>query len=395
MLYSTPGVYREDLFLAPQSALATGVPLFIGYAKLKPRPPDEPEDAPILEIEQPFALSDWSEFTQQAEFPESPVAYLGYAVRGFFENGGTSCYVLLLDDTLPTRTKALEQALSIAATVDGIDLVCAPDILRPIDAQGVIAPLEGDVRQQQKDILDYCQAAGDRVALLDPLPTQTVTQMITSRAELDSDFGALYYPWVRPTADAPGGNGFIPASGHIAGIIARSDAANGVFKAPANEVVEGVVNLETSLSPSESGQLNEVGINALRAFTGRGLRVWGARTLSALPQWRYLNVRRLFLTVGRWLEVNMPAVTFEPNDPRLWERIRREVGAYLGTLFTQGALQGQAPSEAFYVKCDAETNPPATRELGQVITEIGIAALHPGEFIVVRIIHGTTGVSIV
>jgi phage tail sheath protein FI len=132
----------------------------------------------------------------------------------------------------------------------------------------------------------------------------------------------------------------------------------------------------------------------LRAFPGRGIRVWGARTLSSDPAWTYVSVRRLFLTACRWIERNMVGAVFEPNDPRLWTRISRELTAYFNDLFRQGALQGRTPQEAFYIKCDAETNPLEIREAGSVITEIGLAPGLPNEFVIVRIIHGASGVTI-
>jgi phage tail sheath protein FI len=169
----------------------------------------------------------------------------------------------------------------------------------------------------------------------------------------------------------------------------------GVFKAPANEEVLGVLDLETNIDNSIQDQLNPEGVNCLRAFPGRGIRVWGARTLSRDPNWRYVSVRRLFLTLRRWIDLNMAWATFEPNELPLWVRIQRELTTYLTTLLRAGALQGATPAQAFYVKCDAETNPPDLREAGQVVTEIGLAPLAPAEFIVVRIIQraGTTDVS--
>jgi hypothetical protein len=186
----------------------------------------------------------------------------------------------------------------------------------------------------------------------------------------------------------------VPPCGHIAGIYARSDRAVGVHKAPANEVVNGILSLQTSLSKTDQTELFANNVNYLRPFTGRGIRVWGARTLSQDPTWQYVNVRRLFITVGRWLEQFMTQLPFEPNDARLWVRIVREVNAYLNGVYQRGALKGQTPEQAFYVKCDPETNPPEVRDAGQVVTRIGLAAAVPGEFIDVRIIRGSSGVSI-
>ena len=172
----------------------------------------------------------------------------------------------------------------------------------------------------------------------------------------------------------------------------------GVAQSPANLLLEGVVDLSCHFSGRDRAQFfnqgNPPGINYLQAFPGRGIRAWGARTLSRDRLWQYVGVRRLFLTLGRWIERNLADVVFEPNDFRLWIRINRELTVYLDSLFQQGVLKGQVPEEAFYVKCDAETNPATVRDVGQMVAEIGLAPAVPGEFIVARLIQGETGVSL-
>lgn len=169
-----------------------------------------------------------------------------------------------------------------------------------------------------------------------------------------------------------------------------------MFKAPANEVLQGVVDTEVHLTNQEQDQLNPKSINCIRPFKGRGIRVWGARTLAGEneQEWLYVNVRRLFLTIGRWIDRNMQDILFEPNDFRLWTRIIRELTAYCNGLFKQGALKGSTASEAFYIKCDAETNPLEIRDQGMIITEIGLAPVRANEFIIIRLIHGDNGTTI-
>jgi hypothetical protein len=248
-----------------------------------------------------------------------------------------------------------------------------------------------------------------RVALLDGLPRATVADTLMQRSLVlaaataraaATDGGAerppsganaaLYHPWVLTTDDPANP---MPPSGHLAGVVARSDRARGVHKAPANERLAGVIGLATDVGAGEQAMLNPSGVNCIRAFPGRGVLVWGARTLAA-PPWTYLPVRRVFLTTARWIERALADAAFEPNDERLWARIRREVGAYLQSLYEAGALRGASPAEAFYVKCDAETNPPDRRDDGFTTTEIGIAAAEPYEFVVVRIIHHPGGVEL-
>jgi phage tail sheath protein FI len=377
--YKTPGVYVEEKFLPPGVELRTGVPAFLGYTAECPR---DDEDKKKFYVPQLITL--WPQFEEYFGKPLSD-NYLSYAVRGFFETGGTLCYVVPLNDAI-AHEEALREGLKGITPLNAVDLVCAPDIMT--------TPAEATVLQ--KVILDHCETTGDRFTILDALKDATVEDVLDQREDLTGTNGALYYPWVRVLDGPVLTNGFIPPCGHVAGIYARSDRRIGVHKAPANEVLEGVLDLEVNLTDAQQGELNPMGVNCLRAFTGRGIRVWGARTLAGEDnaEWRYINVRRLFLTAGRWIEHTMASVVFETNDHKLWARIGRELTAYFNGLFQQGALKGRTPQEAFYVKCDAETNPREVREEGMVITEIGLAPTSPNEFVVVRIIHGAGGVTI-
>src|SRR6185295_5493572 len=156
------------------------------------------------------------------------------------------------------------------------------------------------------------------------------------------------------------------------------------------EVVEGVLDLQAVLTAQDVGTLHAGGVNGLRAVPGRGIRVWGARTLAADPAWRDITARRTVLTVRRWLQRFMEGLVYEPNDVRLWVRIMRELTAYLDALFQRGALKGRSPAEAFYVKCDSETTPPEVVDAGLVVTQLGLALATPAEFVDVRVIHGAS-----
>ena len=187
---------------------------------------------------------------------------------------------------------------------------------------------------------------------------------------------------------------YVPPCGHLAGVYARSDQRVGVHKAPANEVVKGALDLRADLGVDDVGTLYAQGVNCVRALPGRGIRAWGARTLADDLAWRPVSARRVFLTIGRWLELFMAGLAYEPNDVRLWVRVTRELTAYLDGLFDRGALNGSRPDQAFFVKCDSETNPPEVLDVGQVVTYVGLSLAAPAEFVVVRIIHGASGVSI-
>jgi hypothetical protein len=202
----------------------------------------------------------------------------------------------------------------------------------------------------------------------------------------DSTRAALYYPWIEiGDMNGSGRTKLVPPSGHIAGVYARTDSTRGVHKAPANEVVRGALGLEVVVTKGEHDLLNPVGINVIRSFPGRGIRVWGARTLSSDPSWRYINVRRLFNMVEESIERGTQWVVFEPNDSMLWGRIRRDIGAFLTNVWRTGALFGTSPEQAFYVKCDEETNPKELRDVGQLVVEIGMAPTKPAEFVIFRI----------
>lgn len=378
MPYQTPGIYRIDVFPTPPMELRTGVPAFLGYGT-----------APELKV---VALSLWTQFTEQFGVP-LPDGFLATAVRGFFENGGSLCYVVSLDQNL-SPVAALRDGLDRIASQTEIDLVCAPDIMRAAAAGSLDEADVNAIKTMQLDLLQYCDNRGDCFAILDSLPSVGTEQVLNQRHDLSGGNGALYYPWIRIPAATGSSSFFSPPCGHVAGVYATCDRRVGVHKAPANEILEGVLDLERNLSDLEQAELNPMSVNCLRAFPGRGIRVWGARTLNPDPAWMYINVRRLFLTVGRWIERHMIGMAFEQNDPSLWTRIERELTSYFDDLFRRGALKGSRAQEGYYVKCNAETNPPEVLEQGKVITEIGLAPALPNEFVVVRIIHGASGVTI-
>jgi hypothetical protein len=278
--------------------------------------------------------------------------------------------------------------------IDDADLVCVPDIMME-DIRGS----EESVFELQQQVLEYCKDRGERFAILDVLPGDTaiiensVEKSIRHWQELVPTEGALYYPWLCVKSLNGSGHQWVPPCGHVAGIYARTDANIGFHKAPANEVVEGVLDLQTNITSALQSRLNDVGVNCICSLGRRGIRVWGARTLSGLPNWRYVNVRRLFLTLVRWIEHNMSDLVFEPNGPALWDRVKNRLETYCYELFERGAVKGRDPADAFFVKCDAETNPLEVREAGQLICEVALAPLTPAEFIVIRITQSAAGVS--
>ncbi len=264
---------------------------------------------------------------------------------------------------------------------EDVTMVCCPDLMSAYQAK-VIA--HDDVIAVQQAMIAHCERMADRMAILDTIPDLSPQQARDWRNKVnyDSKFASLYYPWVKVRTN--GKTIEVPPCGHIAGIYARNDRERGVHKAPANEDVRGILGPAVEITKGEQEVLNPIGVNCIRTFTGRGVRVWGARTLSSDPAWRYINVRRLFNYVEKSIERGTQWVVFEPNDPNLWARVRRDVGAFLTTVWRDGMLFGTTPAEAFYVKCDAEINPPETRDQGKLIIEVGLAPVKPAEFVVFR-----------
>jgi phage tail sheath protein FI len=389
--YQTPGVYTEESVLERSPQLQTGVPGFIGFV-----------DSKFAELhDEPRSLNRRSEFETLFPGHLASGSYLAEAVKGFFLNGGSRCYVVCAgtEDKADTGSKetALEKALQALSPLTDLDLIAVPDAMTLYGTNGLLDAEA--VKRVQAEMLKHCEVNSNRLAILDALPTEIARDVIVQRNNITNGMrepvnGALYYPWLK-TSDGQ----LIPPSGHVAGIFSRSDAKVGVFKAPANEEILGALDLAVreqsgtwkafNVDNSLQNQLNPAGINCLRAFPGRGIRVWGARTLSRESGWRYVNVRRLALTLNRWIEMHMTWASFEPNTPQLWVRIKRELSAYLTELWQAGALAGQTAEQAFYVKCDAEINPAEIRDAGQTVTEIGLAPDAPAEFVVVRIVHHT------
>ncbi|MBV8258020.1 MAG: phage tail sheath family protein [Actinobacteria bacterium] len=278
--------------------------------------------------------------------------------------------------------------------VDEVTMVSVPDAMAAFQA-GML-DMEG-LQAVQLALIAHCESMGDRMAIVDAPPgmnAQQINEWRVHKAGYDSKFAALYWPWVKVFDPATGNNVFVPPSGHMAGVWARSDATRGVHKAPANEVVRGAITLETNITKAEHDLLNPNGINCIRAFPGRGVRVWGARTLSSDPSWRYINVRRLFNYIEESILGGTQWVVFEPNDMDLWARIRRTISGFLLNVWRDGALFGATPDEAFYVKCDSETNPPEAVDAGIVACEIGIAPVKPAEFVVFRISQYSGGAEV-
>jgi len=408
--YQTPGVYVEEVESGskPIEAGATNVVGFLGVA----------EKGPVNEA---VLVTNWTQYTKTFGGMHSE-GWLGHAVYQFFQNGGTKAYINNLKDLSPkedekakttgenTKEKAAGEApqapvasiaptkiknppniakliigsdegvgkktgLHLFDTIPDIALVCAP---------GVIDPAAQDA------ILTHCEKNRFRFAILDS-PEELEKGIDTMPVPRDSIMGAYYFPWIQMYDTAADQNVYAPPSGGIAGVYGRVDSSRGVHKAPANELFRTALGLKYNLTDAEQELLNPKGINCIRDFPGRGIRVWGARTVSSNPEWRYINVRRLFCMVEQAIQGGTNWVVFEPNTRDLWKKITRNITSFLLNVWRSGALFGDTPEEAFYVRCDDELNPPESIDAGYVVVELGLAPAKPAEFVVFRVSQKTLG----
>ena len=430
--YASPGVYVEevDRGAKPIQAVGTSIAAFVGVtaeASRKALDPETGERIPIAScLNVATLVTNWTQFTDTfGGFIQG--AFLPDAVYGYFANGGGPCYVVsiralneMAAEKAASRSRSAakkkeEGAEGEAApapapaagpltavdfigdvaertgingleALDDVSLILCPDLMAGYDGSNNAKEM---VKQVQTAMITHCENLKYRFALLDTPPGLNAQQAKEWRnyVNFDSSYAAMYYPWIEVAdlSDSPQTSKMIPPSGHMVGIYNRADSERGVHKAPANEVVLGATNLEITLTKGEQDTLNPIGVNCIRAFPGRGIRVWGARTLSSDGSWRYINVRRLFIMVGASLEANMGWVVFEPNDSTLWAKVRRDVTSFLRLVWRSGALFGSTPEQAFYVKCDEELNPSEVRDLGQLIIEIGLAPVKPAEFVIFRL----------
>lgn len=395
--YLSPGVYVEETPSAarPIAGVGTSTAGFIGVVgdnvvmPLKPGKTGKNSNGTtksddyyqVAPVSKPQLITSWEQFKNnfgdiqeakaaEGEKPAKPGnATLAHAVYGFFNNGGTRCWVIRVTDIT-----SLDNSLELFAPIDEISIVAVPGAV---------------TNTQHKSILAHCFKLQDRFAILDGVKspgTLTPASIAPGGRDETGSYGAVYFPWVKVSDPATGEDIDVPPSGHIAGIYARNDATRGVHKAPANEVVLGATGLVRPVSKTEQDGLNPAGVNVIRSFNG-SIKIWGARTLAdeARSDFKYISTRRLFNFLRESIDAGTQWVVFEPNTPALWQGITRNVTAFLTGVWRAGALFGNTPQEAFYVKCDADTNPPDQRDLGMVVTEIGVSIVRPAEFVIFRI----------
>lgn len=389
--YLTPGVYIDELprRSRPIEPVGTTVAGFVGPA------PTGPVDG------EPALLTSLADF-ERVYGDNRPLVwdgvprtnYLWHAARAFFAEGGRELYVARV-----FRPAAADDA-GIAGGNDGrrpgaadyaraLDAFEAVDDIAIVAAPGATDPFDDVARAIQGLLLAHAERMRFRFAVLDSGPGMTIAEVRQQRRDIDSAHGALYYPWVRvmdPISHEPI---HLPPSGFVAGIYVRNDIERGVSGAPANAVVNLAAGFEQALTTSQQDVLNPEGINCFRVFEGRGYRLWGARTVSSDPEWRYVNVRRYLSYLERSIARGIQWVAFEPNGEPLWTGVRRAVEDFLFREWRNGALVGDRPDRAFFVRCDRATVTQADIDSGRLVCEVGVAVLRPAEFMILRIVQWT------
>ncbi|MGZ6874657.1 MAG: phage tail sheath family protein [Blastococcus sp.] len=390
--YLAPGVYVEEVpsGIKPISGVGTSTAGFVGAVAddvTKPvRPGGTPDTRYLLAPEHEARLiTSWEAFTQTFGDLQFGNLVLAHAVYGFFNNGGSRCWVARVAAPAPSGDHPDAPDVD---TVAVSSVTAALETFKAIDEIAVVAVPGATTDDVQNAVLDHCENPHlqDRFAVLDGRRTTEATRDAVQGGTRDSSYGAIYHPWLQVYDPVSNARLTVPPSGYVAGVFARVDTERGVHKAPANEVIRGALDVVTAVSREDQAGLNPEDINVIRRFGGN-VTIFGARTLAGKedPEWRYVSVRRLFLFLRDSINAGVQWTVFEPNDAALWGKLRRNVGAFLTNVWRSGALVGATPQEAFFVRCDETLNPPEVQALGQVVVEIGVAVVRPAEFVIFRI----------
>ena len=276
--------------------------------------------------------------------------------------------------------QAFKTGLKSFEDIEDISIVAAPG-----STYGYRDTYHDDAAAIINLLISHAERMRYRIAVLDSGDGQTIAEVRALRAQVDSKYAALYYPWIRILDPVTRREISVPPSGAVAGIYARNDINRAVYKAPANEVVNTALGFELLLNKSQQEVLNPEGINCFRFFEGRGYRLWGARTISSDPEWKYVNLRRYFAYLERSIDRGTQWAVFEPNGELLWANVRRTIEDFLLNEWQNGALLGDKPEKAFFVRCDRSTMTQNDLDNGRLVCLIGVAPLRPAEFVIFRI----------
>ena len=387
-----PDTYVEESSVLPPTigAISTDRAAFVGPTRKGPIGKRPVLLTSVAQFEQSYGTR--ADLAMAAP-AEQRVNHIAHAVRAYFDNGGTELYVArtaLNPGRTPPTPADYAAALATLQPLEEVSTIAAPgySLRHATDPAGLTAI--------QGQLLAFAEQAGTyRFAVLDPPPGLTVSEVREFRNKVDSSHAALYYPWLtvaNPRALVPKQPATLtlPPSGFLCGIYAAMDHQRGSAKAPANIALQGALAPESILAKFQQEVLNPAGINCLRVLEGRGFLVWGARTLSSDPQWKYLTVRRYLNYLEGSIERGTQWAAFEPNAEPLWARLCGAIGDFLLSEWRNGALLGGKPEEAFFVKCDRSTMTQNDLDQGRLVCLVGVAAVRPAEFVIFRIEQKTT-----
>jgi phage tail sheath protein FI len=403
--YYAPDIYVEEVSTGskPIEGVGTSTAGFIGYVSN----PDAPRQRPI-------DINNWQQFVRTFLGDSLESTPLSHAVYGFFRNGGRRCWIVNIgkDEAIGGGGGPTRKGIDLFDSIDEIKIVAGPGYC--------------DV-SSYTDLIAHCEKPENyRVAILDgPLDVQSISQLTkvavaqapaggTTKpdkpdgnlpalrpATVESGSAVCYWPWIlvrdplMPRKENRDNLVWVPPSGHMAGIWAKTDATVGVHKAPANVSVLGAMDVRFRVTRQDQGELNPAGINCIRLFQRAGILAWGARTLaSPSSEWRYLSVRRTVNFIEESIALGTRWAVFEPNDYGLWQRLKSNIRNFLMLVHRSGALMGRTPEEAFFVQCDEETNPQEVIDAGMVVVRIGLAPVKPAEFVVFRIGQWSGGTNV-
>ena len=381
-----PGAYVQEGGTQPPSITGVSVSTaaFLGFA----------ESGPF----DPVLITSFREYQSTfGGFPEN--GFLPFAVDGFFANGGARCYVLRVPPEMRAGAVAsgslLMPAFGADVGIEGLQQLSdlesiaamAPELLQSLAAKidvGVICcPDEHEISGIAAALVQDCEKRRDRMVILQaprtPIPEKGPP------AKLQSSYAAYYWPWLKVTGPDGKSTVAVPPGGHLAGAYALNDAERGVAKAPENLALLGVTVLDHNLTDQQQGALNQLGVNIIREFPGQGILIWGGRTTSQDPEWKYVNLRRYLIYLERSIDEGLQWVVFEPNGERLWASVRSSITNFLLNEWKSGALQGITADQAFFVKCDRTTMTQNDFDNGRLVVVVGVALLKPAEFAITQI----------
>ncbi len=381
--YNYPGVYVEEIDTGANSieAVPTSTACLIGVPPLQ-----------NAYLNEPTAVNNWTQFRKKFVADSKNSTDLARAVFGFFHNGGSRCYILNIGKGNPVAGDGkANTGISVLQGFTEPKIIAAPGYTNAADYESLIS---------------HCEKMGNCFAILDAAldvdNTDQLKKVATATSDKDGDkaknkkdgvrprnseYAAFYFPSIL-IADPlnPSTTVTVGPSGYIAGVYARTDATLGVHKAPANEPIRGALGISYRVTNEEQGELNTAGVNCIRFFDDAGIKIWGARTLAeSSSQWKYINVRRLFNMIEESIGNGTRFLVFASNDSNTHGILKREASNFLKLIWQSGALKGDTPEQAFFVKCDDETNPPESIDAGRLIAYIGICPVKPAEFVIFRI----------